>query len=85
MGARLAGILLSHEGADLQVTLRRAYRGRRYPVHLSTYVGVQRIHADSDEDDVALRRPIPPLRRPGLSSSTRWRQMAPPPISTYGR
>ena len=36
VGARLAGILLSHEGADLQVTLRRAYRGRRYPVHLST-------------------------------------------------
>ena len=50
-GARLASILLSHEGADLQVTLRRAYRGHRYPVHLSTYVGVQRVHADSREDD----------------------------------
>ncbi len=52
-GARLAGILLSQEGADLQVTLRRAYRGRRYPVHLSTYVGVQRIRADSHEDEAA--------------------------------
>jgi transcriptional regulator with XRE-family HTH domain len=52
-GARLAGILLSREGADLQVTLRRAYRGRRYPVHLSTYVGVQRIRADSHEDEAA--------------------------------
>ena len=52
-GARLAGILLSHEGADLQVTLRRAYRGHRYPVHLSTYVGVQRIHAVGGADDVA--------------------------------
>ena len=52
-GARLAGILLSHEGADLQVTLRRAYRGHRYPVHLSTYVGVQRIHAGGGTDDVA--------------------------------
>lgn len=52
-GARLAGILLSHEGADLQVTLRRAYRGHRYPVHLSTYVGVQRIHADGGEGDAA--------------------------------
>jgi transcriptional regulator with XRE-family HTH domain len=52
-GARLAGILLSHEGADLQVTLRRAYRGYRYPVHLSTYVGVQRIHAGGGEGDAA--------------------------------
>jgi transcriptional regulator with XRE-family HTH domain len=52
-GARLASILLSHEGADLQVTLRRAYRGHRYPVHLSTYVGVQRVHADSREDEAA--------------------------------
>ena len=52
-GARLAGILLGQEGADLQVTLRRAYRGRRYPVHLTTYVGVQRIHTDSREDEVA--------------------------------
>ena len=52
-GARLAGILLSQEGADLQVTLRRAYRGHRHPVHLSTYVGVQRIHADAAQDDAA--------------------------------
>lgn len=51
-GARLAGILLSNEGADLQITLRRAYRGHRYPVHLSTYLGVQRIHADGEGDAV---------------------------------
>lgn len=55
VGARLAGILLSREGADLQVTLRRAYRGHRYPVHLSTYVGVQRLHGDAYDDAGALR------------------------------
>ncbi len=38
-GARLAGVLLSR-GQGMQVTLRRASRGRRYPIHLSTYVGI---------------------------------------------
>ena len=42
-GARLAGILLADSEVPLQVTLRRAYRGIRYPIHLSTYVGVEGI------------------------------------------
>src|SRR6202034_4527351 len=45
-GARLAGILLADSEVPLQVTLRRAYRGIRYPIHLSTYVGVE-----SNEDE----------------------------------
>ncbi len=78
VGARLAGILLSHEGADLQVTLRRAYRGRRYPVHLSTYVGVQRIHADSDEDDAALRRRVTQIvGESARAFGAQWREQDP--------
>jgi len=42
-GARLAGILLASSEIPLQLTLRRAYRGARYPIHLSTYVGVEGI------------------------------------------
>ncbi len=78
VGARLAGILLSHEGADLQVTLRRAYRGRRYPVHLSTYVGVQRIHADTDEDDAALRRRVTQIvGESARAFGVQWREQDP--------
>ncbi len=77
-GAHLAGILLSHEGADLEVTLRRAYRGRRYPVHLSTYVGVQRIHADSDEDDAALRRRVTQIvGESARALGAQWREQDP--------
>jgi transcriptional regulator with XRE-family HTH domain len=78
VGARLAGILLSHEGADLQVTLRRAYRGRRYPVHLSTYVGVQRIHTDADEDDAALRRRVTQIvGESARAFGAQWREQDP--------
>jgi transcriptional regulator with XRE-family HTH domain len=42
-GARLAGILLASSEIPLQLTLRRAYRGARHPIHLSTYVGVESI------------------------------------------
>ena len=77
-GARLAGILLSEEGADLQVTLRRAYRGRRYPVHLSTYVGVQRIHADSREDDAALRHRVTQIvGESARAFGAQWREQDP--------
>ena len=77
-GARLAGILLSEEGADLQVTLRRAYRGRRYPVHLSTYVGVQRIHADSREDDTALRHRVTQIvGESARAFGAQWREQDP--------
>ena len=78
VGARLAGILLSHEGADLQVTLRRAYRGRRYPVHLSTYVGVQRIHPDTEEDDTALRRRVTQIvGESARAFGAQWREQDP--------
>ena len=77
-GARLAGILLSEEGADLQVTLRRAYRGRRYPVHLSTYVGVQRIHVDSREDDAALRHRVTQIvGESARAFGAQWREQDP--------
>ena len=42
-GARLAGILLANSETPLHITLRRAYRGARHPIHLSTYVGVESI------------------------------------------
>ena len=42
-GARLAGILLASSEIPLQLTLRRAHRGARHPIHLSTYVGVESI------------------------------------------
>jgi len=82
-GARLAGILLSHEGADLQVTLRRAYRGHRYPVHLSTYVGVQRIHARGGEDDAvrdneALRHRVTEIvGESARAFGAQWREQEP--------
>jgi hypothetical protein len=81
-GARLAGILLSHEGADLQVTLRRAYRGRRYPVHLSTYVGVQRIPEDGEDDaaqdNVALRHRVTQIvGESARAFGAQWREQDP--------
>jgi transcriptional regulator with XRE-family HTH domain len=56
-GARVAGILLADSTTPLQVTLRRAYRGSRYPLHLSTYVGVEGIGSES-HDDEELRRQV---------------------------
>jgi transcriptional regulator with XRE-family HTH domain len=77
-GARLAGILLSHEGADLQVTLRRAYRGHRYPVHLSTYVGVQRVHAGRREDDAELRHRVTGIvGESARAFGAQWREQDP--------
>jgi len=43
-GARLAGILLANSDTPLHITFRRAYRGSRHPIHLSTYVGVESIN-----------------------------------------
>jgi transcriptional regulator with XRE-family HTH domain len=78
VGARLAGILLSEEGADLQVTLRRAYRGHRYPVHLSTYVGVQRLHGDAHDDAGALRRRVTQIvGESARAFGARWREQDP--------
>ena len=81
-GARLAGILLSEGQSDLQITLRRAYRGRRFPIHLSTYVGLESIArgepGDDDEAEEALRRRV--TRIVGESASAfgaRWREQDP--------
>jgi transcriptional regulator with XRE-family HTH domain len=77
-GARLAGILLSEEGEDLQVTLRRAYRGRRYRVHLSTYVGVQRLHRDAIGDAGALRGRVTHIvGESARALGARWREQDP--------
>jgi transcriptional regulator with XRE-family HTH domain len=73
-GARLAGILLADSEVPLQVTLRRAYRGSRYPVHLSTYVGVAEVGSEH-YDDEALRRQV--TRIIGQSArvfGARWRE-----------
>jgi hypothetical protein len=73
-GARLAGILLADSEVPLQVTLRRAYRGNRYPVHLSTYVGVEEVGSEH-YDDEALRRQV--TRIIGQSArvfGARWRE-----------
>lgn len=75
-GARLAGVLLSEGGADLQVTLRRAYRGRRHPVHLSTYVGIEELTGGGNVEDLRQRL----TRIVGESASAfgaRWREQDP--------
>jgi transcriptional regulator with XRE-family HTH domain len=78
VGARLAGILLSEEGSDLQVTLRRVYRGHRYPVHLSTYVGVQRLHGDTYDDAGALRRRVTQIvGESARALGAQWREQDP--------
>lgn len=77
-GARLAGILLSADGAGLQLTLRRVHRGRRYPVHLSTFIGVESLSHESLPDDIALRRHV--TRIVGESAGAfgaRWREQEP--------
>jgi transcriptional regulator with XRE-family HTH domain len=73
-GARLAGILLADSEVPLQITLRRAYRGIRYPIHLSTYVGVESIE-DERHDDEVLRQQV--TRIVGQSArvfGARWRE-----------
>ena len=73
-GARLAGILLADSDAPVQITLRRAYRGVRYPIHLSTYVGVESL-GDDRPDDEALRQQV--TRIIGQSArvfGARWRE-----------
>jgi hypothetical protein len=73
-GARVAGILLADSAVPLQVTLRRAYRGSRYPIHLSTYVGVEGIGPGSNDDE-ELRRQV--TRIIGQSAGVfgaRWRE-----------
>jgi hypothetical protein len=77
-GARIAGLLLTAAGQDLQVTLRRAYRGRRYPVHSTTYVGVESLRRDDPLDHDALRRRVAEVvAESGNSFGARWREQVP--------
>lgn len=73
-GARLAGILLAADGPPLHVSLRRAHRGSRYPVHLSTYVGVEGI-GDSGRDEDELRRSVASIvGQSARAFGARWRE-----------
>ena len=77
-GARIAGILLSAAGPELQITLRRVYRGRRYPVHLATYVGVQSLGRENPLDDDAVRtRVAEVIGDSGNAFGARWREQVP--------
>jgi hypothetical protein len=77
-GARIAGILLSAAGPELQITLRRVYRGRRYPVHLTTYVGVQSLSRENPLEDNALRRRVAEvIGDSGNAFGARWREQVP--------
>lgn len=73
-GARLAGILLADSDLPLQITLRRAYRGIRYPVHLSTYVGVESIDGDSPDDEVLRQQVTRIIGQSARVFGARWRE-----------
>jgi hypothetical protein len=82
-GARLAGILLADSEVPLQVTLRRAYRGIRYPIHLSTYVGVEGIDGDSHDDEILRQQVTRIIGQSARVFGARWREQEahdwPPP------
>jgi transcriptional regulator with XRE-family HTH domain len=73
-GARLAGILLASSEIPLQLTLRRAHRGARHPIHLSTYVGVESIDREAygEEDLRALVTRI--VGQSARVFGARWRE-----------
>lgn len=73
-GARLAGILLADSAVPLQVTLRRAYRGNRYPVHLSTYVGVEEIGSEHYDDEALRRQVTSIIGQSARVFGARWRE-----------
>jgi transcriptional regulator with XRE-family HTH domain len=82
-GARLAGILLADSEVPLQITLRRAYRGIRYPIHLSTYVGVESIGDDRHDDEVLRQQVTRIIGQSARVFGARWREQEahdwPPP------
>jgi myo-inositol-1(or 4)-monophosphatase len=73
-GARLAGTLLADSAVPLQVTLRRAYRGRRYPIHLSTYVGVEGIGPERYDDEALRRQVTSIIGQSARVFGARWRE-----------
>jgi transcriptional regulator with XRE-family HTH domain len=73
-GARLAGILLADSQVPLQVTLRRAYRGVRYPIHLSTYVGVESIGRDGYDDEALRTQVTNIIGQSARVFGARWRE-----------
>jgi myo-inositol-1(or 4)-monophosphatase len=73
-GARLAGILLADSEVPLQVTLRRAYRGNRYPIHLSTYVGVEGIGSEHYDDEALRRQVTKIIGQSARVFGARWRE-----------
>jgi hypothetical protein len=85
-GARLAGILLADSEVPLQITLRRAYRGIRYPIHLSTYVGVESIEGQRRDDEVLRHQVTSIIGQSARVFGARWREQEahdwPPPRPT---
>lgn len=73
-GARLAGILLADSDMPVQITLRRAYRGVRYPIHLSTYVGVESVDDDSPDEEVLRRQVTRIIGQSARAFGARWRE-----------
>lgn len=73
-GARLAGVLLANSDTPLQITLRRAHRGIRYPVHLSTYVGVESIGPERYDDEVLRRKVTSIIDQSARIFGARWRE-----------
>jgi transcriptional regulator with XRE-family HTH domain len=73
-GARLAGILLADSDVPLQVTLRRAYRGVRYPIHLSTYVGLEGIAGTGPDDEVLRHQATRIMGQSARVFGARWRE-----------
>jgi transcriptional regulator with XRE-family HTH domain len=72
-GARLAGILLATD-APLQISLRRAHRGIRYPIHLSTYVGVESIGPDGWDENELRRQVTSTIGHSARAFGARWRE-----------
>lgn len=85
-GARLAGTLLADSAVPLQVTLRRAYRGSHYPIHLSTYVGVEGIGLERYDDEALRRQVTSIIGQSARVFGARWREQDahdwPPPRPT---
>lgn len=73
-GARLASVLLADSEVPLQVTLRRAYRGSRYPIHLSTYVGVENVQSEACDNEMLRRHVTKIIGQSARVFGARWRE-----------